>query len=111
MRPGEPVFARAVCLALTEGTGAALRTASEIARHAEALRTAASKVRTEGADVVIERLLQEDAVWQKAYRGQANAGDEHILDRELVDLPPELRWREWMLRRGGDLCRGRAGWP
>ncbi|WLR95476.1 SMC-Scp complex subunit ScpB [Shinella zoogloeoides] len=29
---------------------------------------------------------------------QANAGDEHLFDRELVDLPPELRWREWMLR-------------
>ncbi len=24
--------------------------------------------------------------------------DEVLLDRELVDLPPELRWREWMLR-------------
>ncbi|MGX5722370.1 SMC-Scp complex subunit ScpB [Shinella zoogloeoides] len=30
--------------------------------------------------------------------GQANAGEEHLLDRELADLPPELRWREWMLR-------------
>ena len=30
--------------------------------------------------------------------GQAKAGDEHLLDRELADLPPELRWREWMLR-------------
>jgi segregation and condensation protein B len=34
----------------------------------------------------------------KRRTGQANAGDEHLLDRELVDLPPELRWREWMLR-------------
>jgi len=24
--------------------------------------------------------------------------DEVLLDRELADLPPELRWREWMLR-------------
>ena len=23
---------------------------------------------------------------------------ERLLDRELVDLPPDLRWREWMLR-------------
>ena len=23
---------------------------------------------------------------------------EGLLDRELVDLPPDLRWREWMLR-------------
>lgn len=29
---------------------------------------------------------------------QAKAGDEYLLDRELADLPPELRWREWMLR-------------
>ena len=29
---------------------------------------------------------------------QANAGDEHLFDRELADLPPDLRWREWMLR-------------
>ena len=34
----------------------------------------------------------------KRRTGQANAGDEHLFDRELVDLPPELRWREWMLR-------------
>jgi segregation and condensation protein B len=25
-------------------------------------------------------------------------GDERLLDRELEDLPAELRWREWMLR-------------
>ncbi|MBP2449953.1 segregation and condensation protein B [Rhizobium leguminosarum] len=25
-------------------------------------------------------------------------GDEGLLDRELEDLPPELRWREWMMR-------------
>ena len=30
--------------------------------------------------------------------GQAKAGDEYLLDRELADLPSELRWREWMLR-------------
>ncbi|MGJ7042294.1 segregation and condensation protein B [Shinella sp. BE166] len=34
----------------------------------------------------------------KGRTGQANAGDEHLFDRELADLPPELRWREWMLR-------------
>ena len=34
----------------------------------------------------------------KRRAGQAKAGDEHLLDRELADLPPELRWREWMLR-------------
>ncbi|EKF43259.1 hypothetical protein NA8A_07979 [Nitratireductor indicus C115] len=27
-----------------------------------------------------------------------DAGDERLYDRELADLPPELRWREWILR-------------
>ncbi|WP_312809068.1 SMC-Scp complex subunit ScpB [Agrobacterium cavarae] len=29
---------------------------------------------------------------------KTNAADERLFDRELEDLPPELRWREWMLR-------------
>jgi segregation and condensation protein B len=35
---------------------------------------------------------------RKARTRQTNAGDEHLFDRELADLPPDLRWREWMLR-------------
>ena len=31
-------------------------------------------------------------------RAHLSAGDERLLDRELEDLPPDLRWREWMLR-------------
>jgi chromosome segregation and condensation protein ScpB len=31
-------------------------------------------------------------------RRKANAADERLFDRELEDLPPELRWREWVLR-------------
>ena len=62
VRPGEPAFARAVCLALTEATGAALRTAVEIARRAETLRATVPKVRTKGAGAVIAKLLEEDAV-------------------------------------------------
>lgn len=31
-------------------------------------------------------------------RRNANAVDERLFDRELDDLPGELRWREWMLR-------------
>jgi hypothetical protein len=62
VRPGEPAFLRAVCLALVEGTGAALQSATEIARRADTLLTAAPKVRTKGAGAVIQKLLEEDAV-------------------------------------------------
>jgi segregation and condensation protein B len=31
-------------------------------------------------------------------RPDKRAGGEGLYDRELEDLPPELRWREWMLR-------------
>jgi chromosome segregation and condensation protein ScpB len=34
----------------------------------------------------------------KSSRRKTNAADERLYDRELEDLPPELRWREWMLR-------------
>ncbi len=62
VRPGETAFARAVGLALVEATGAALRSAGEIARRAETLLAAAPKVRTKGAGAVIAKLLAEDAV-------------------------------------------------
>lgn len=62
VRPGEPAFLRAVCLALVQGTGAALQSASEIARRAQTLSSVASKVRTKGAGAVIQALLEEDSV-------------------------------------------------
>ncbi|WP_413990740.1 SMC-Scp complex subunit ScpB [Labrys okinawensis] len=35
----------------------------------------------------------------RTHRGRkSRPGDEILYDRELEDLPPELRWREWMLR-------------
>lgn len=66
VRPGEVAFATAMCLALVDGTEAALRSAMEIARRADQLLLAAPKLRTQGAEPVIWRLLQEDAVLASA---------------------------------------------
>ena len=42
--------------------------------------------------------MAEPAAAGKTRTSRTKDASERLLDRELVDLPPELRWREWMLR-------------
>ncbi|MGV1832751.1 DUF1403 family protein [Agrobacterium vitis] len=62
VQPGEAAYPKAICLALADGIDAALRSAVEIDRRAARLLAVAPKLRTKGANPVIRKLLNEDAV-------------------------------------------------
>ena len=42
--------------------------------------------------------MAEPDATRKTRTSRTKDASERLLDRELADLPPELRWREWMLR-------------
>jgi hypothetical protein len=62
VRPGEPAYPKAICLALVDGVDTGLRSASEIDRRAARLMAVVPKLRTKGAEPVIRKLLNEDSV-------------------------------------------------
>jgi hypothetical protein len=66
VQPGEPAYPRAICRALVDSVEAGLRSAVEIDRRAARLLAVAPKVRTKGAEPVIRKLMNDDAVLASA---------------------------------------------
>ncbi|NRF07054.1 DUF1403 family protein [Agrobacterium pusense] len=69
VRPGDPAYPKTICLALVNGIDAAFQTAVDIDRRGARLLGVAPKLRTKGAEPVIQRLLMDDAVSASAPGG------------------------------------------
>ncbi|MET3660338.1 DUF1403 family protein [Aquamicrobium ahrensii] len=62
IRPNDPGFEQALCLACVEGAASALRDAGVLARRAQRLLEVAPKLRAKGAPDALDLLLGDDAV-------------------------------------------------
>ena len=84
-RPGEPEWMGFAAVGVTEGAIAAVDLANEMARRADKLQSAATKVRTKRADRVIEALLREDAVTPASLRGKlSDRAARRLFDRLVL---------------------------
>jgi hypothetical protein len=84
-RTGEPEWMEFAAAGVAEAAIEAVDLANEMARRADKLQSAATKVRTKRADRVIEALLREDAVTPASLRGKlSDRAARRLFDRLVL---------------------------